>query len=166
MLLIFAMLFILPEDLMSSGNYGLIGNKLKIDNYKSITYYPYKIFLNENVSTLLKDEFYTFWEQIEILSNEEIPPGLCFTDEYVLISSYSDIDKRLGKVKIFDKNSGMCLLTLCLDSDSHLGGITFDGEYIWICNSFCHLVTSYHTLSTYISNTKIFNRISAFSSTL
>ena len=36
---------------------------------------------------------------------------------------------------VIDKESGDYLFTLGMDPASHLGGIAFDGENVWVCNS-------------------------------
>ena len=112
-----------PEDnFLSSGDSGIWVNMVKIDNYKNIRKY-------------LQNKSYYFLEHINIVEAEQYPQGICLTDEFLFVSSYSGERSRPGKVKIFDKSSGEYLLTLEMDGKSHLGGITFDGKYIWICNS-------------------------------
>lgn len=70
-----------------------------------------------------------------IYSVAQCPQGLCFTDEYMLITSYSEEDDCLGELMVFDRESGRYLVTLGMDSESHLGGIAFDGKNVWVCNS-------------------------------
>lgn len=36
---------------------------------------------------------------------------------------------------VFDRESGEYLVTLGMKKESHLGGIAFDGENVWICHS-------------------------------
>lgn len=54
--------------------------------------------------------------------------GICITDEYVLITSYSDDKGSLGELMVFDREDGEYLVTLGMDANSHLGGIAFDGK--------------------------------------
>ena len=114
----------MPEDNFLSSGYSVIrGNMVKIDNYL-------------NVNKYLKGRSFSFLEQIELFQEEdEYPQGLCITEDFVLISAYSGIRNKLGTVKIFDKRSGEYLISLGMDAKSHLGGLTYDGKNIWICNS-------------------------------
>lgn len=111
-----------PEDNISSGDSSVWSNMAKIDNYKNINRY-------------LENERYYFMEHINFSESEQYPQGICMADDYVLVSSYAEIPAKLGKVKIFDKKTGEFLLTLEFDENSHLGGLAFDGKFIWICNS-------------------------------
>lgn len=63
------------------------------------------------------------------------PQGICIAGDYLLVSSYSDEKGALGCLFLFDKESGEYLATLGLKSSSHMGGIAFDGENVWICHS-------------------------------
>lgn len=71
-----------------------------------------------------------------IFSEAQCPQGICITDEYVLITSYSDDKGSLGELMVFDREDGEYLVTLGMDANSHLGGIAFDGENVWVCNSY------------------------------
>ena len=114
----------MPEDERLSSGYSVIrGNMVKIDNY-------------QNIKKYMPNRKYYFLENVEVLQEEdECPQGLCLTDEYIFISAYSDVHGKLGKIKVYNKTSGELLLTLGMDAHSHLGGIAFDGKYIWVCNS-------------------------------
>lgn len=54
----------------------------------------------------------------------------------MLITSYSDDKGSLGELMVFDREDGEYLVTLGMDANSHLGGIAFDGENVWVCNSY------------------------------
>lgn len=114
----------MPEDERLSSGYSVIrGNMVKIDNYA-------------NVKKYINNKKYSFLENVEVLQEEdECPQGLCLTEEYIFISAYSDVYGKLGKIRVYNKTSGELLLTLGMDAQSHLGGIAFDGSYIWVCNS-------------------------------
>lgn len=140
----------MPEDKKLSSGYSVVwGDMVKIDNHRNVFDYEYKIeqknFL-KNKEVPLKDKIFHFINEIDIFAqaedekesnyeNEEYPQGLCLTGEFVFISSYSGVRGKMGKIKVFDKNNGKLLLTLGMDENSHLGGITFDGSYLWVCNS-------------------------------
>ncbi len=126
----------LPEDMnLSSGN-SVVRAKLEInDNYFNVKNYEY--LLKEEASQKkykLKDINYSFWEEITF-PMEQYLQGICFTEMYVFISAYYEEEDILGELMVFHRETGEYLLTLGLDEDSHLGGIAFDGENIWICNS-------------------------------
>jgi hypothetical protein len=100
---------------------------------------------------LLRDLDYSFLEELDIpgmpdtreddvlnryiFSQAQAPQGVCLTDEFVLISSYSTEDDCMGELMVFDRESGSYLVTLGMDENSHLGGIAYDGENVWVCNS-------------------------------
>ncbi len=70
-----------------------------------------------------------------ISSEAQCMQGLCFTTEYILMTSYAEGEENPGSLMVFDKETGDYLATLRMKSDSHLGGIAFDGENVWICHS-------------------------------
>lgn len=61
--------------------------------------------------------------------------GLCFTPEFILISAYAEESGVPGSLLVFDRRDGRYLTALCMREDSHLGGIAFDGENLWVCHS-------------------------------
>lgn len=66
----------------------------------------------------------------------QCPQGICLTEDYCLITSYSSDDKNcLGSLYVFDKKTGEYLVTLGMKKRSHLGGLTCDGTNVWICHS-------------------------------
>lgn len=143
----------MPEDNRSSG----ISFGQKIDNYESVDSYPYSIetdFTQRNYR--LKDMDFSFLEGLHIpgmpqtrnLDYEnhyifdvgQCLQGMCFTEEFVLITSDSDGKDCLGELLVFDRQTGEYLVTLGMDEDSHLGGVTWDGKNIWVCNSSNHTI--------------------------
>jgi uncharacterized repeat protein (TIGR02543 family) len=125
----------------------------KIDNVYNVENYSYhaKSGSTESTTVLLKDLDYSFLEELDIpgmpdtreddvlnqyiFSQAQAPQGVCLTDEFVLISSYSTEDDCMGELMVFDRESGSYLITLGMDENSHLGGIAYDGENVWVCNS-------------------------------
>ena len=128
----------MPEDnSLSSGTSYFRGNMVKFNNYENALNYAYvkNKRIPERDTTLNEKSFY-FWDEIDYLNEEGYyPQGLCFTEDYVLVSLYSDKVDSLGVVKIFNKKTGEYLLSLGMDKSSHMGGIAYDGKNIWICNS-------------------------------
>lgn len=114
----------LPGDIeLSSGKSILNSRMVRIDNYA-------------NMQSYLDNKEFMFWEELDVFQDaDEYPQGLCFTEDFVLISSYSGIQSELGKIKVYDKLTGDYLLSIGMDESSHLGGITYDGKNIWVCNS-------------------------------
>lgn len=125
----------------------------EIDDDFNVQTYRYDAlkFLMDDTEYNLCDLDYSFLDQIDIpgmpstreldsmeqkiTSTNQCPQGICFTDEYVLITSYSADEDSLGCLYVFDKDDGTYLLTMGLKKESHLGGITFDGENVWVCHS-------------------------------
>lgn len=124
----------------------------KINNHYNVEQYAYKTgYLLYTNSKTLKDCNYNFWNELSIpgmpstreedylnnmiCSASQCPQGICFTTDYVLITSYSGEKNTYGSLLIFNKDTGDYLVTLQMKKNSHLGGITFDGENVWICHS-------------------------------
>lgn len=132
-----------------------IGNSIlesTIDNYANVMNYSYitKASTNSKQKFVhLKNVPFSFIQTIEIpgmpdekkdtfwdrFSNSQCPQGICFTEEYVLITCYSFEDDCLGEFMVFDRVTGEYLITLGMDKKSHLGGIAYDGKNVWVCNS-------------------------------
>lgn len=124
-----------------------------IDDVNSVQMYAYKTSsVVDGQNKLLKDCNYDFLSGIEIpgmpstrerdvrenriTDTSQCPQGICFADEYILVSSYST-EKRehLGCIHVFDQRNGEYLVTLGMKEESHLGGLAFDGKNIWVCHS-------------------------------
>lgn len=123
-----------------------------IDNYSNVSSYQYQY---ENAADskmkLLKNLEFSFLEDLHIpgmpatkeedllneyiFSESQCPQGICTTKDFILMTSYSEEDDCLGELMVFDKETGKFLLTLGMDSQSHLGGVAYDGENVWVCNS-------------------------------
>lgn len=124
----------------------------EIDNYHNVEMYSYqtKQLVTQNQKEL-KDCEYTFVDDVDIpgmpstrvedylnnaISTEaQCMQGLCFTPEYILMTAYSEAKHLPGALMIFDRETGEFLVTLEMKKESHLGGIAFDGENVWVCHS-------------------------------
>lgn len=123
-----------------------------IDNYGNVEDYPYSSSgTNRGQTIRLKDCVYDFCEDVNIpgmpstqndsilnsfiFSESQCPQGLCITEEFYLMTSYSQEEDRMGELLVFDRYTGEILVTLGMDEQSHLGGIAYDGKNVWICNS-------------------------------
>lgn len=71
------------------------------------------------------------------LTTNMCPQGLCKAKEYILITAYDPYRDNNSCIYILDIDTGEYKKTVWLKGNkSHVGGITFDGEYIYIANSF------------------------------
>ncbi len=123
----------------------------EIDNEKNIQNFPYKSSIFDDSSKeWLKYCDYSLlpikipgmpdtrkydYKNNYIDSKFQIPQGICITNDYILVTAYSGEKNKMGSLFVFDKNSMEYLVTLGMDPNSHLGGIAFDGDNVWICNS-------------------------------
>ena len=72
----------------------------------------------------------------KLFSVDQCPQGLCVTEEHILVTSYSTGNhENYGSLYVFDRRTGDYLATLSMKKGSHLGGICYDGENLWICHS-------------------------------
>lgn len=141
----------LTEDTL--GNVTLFAKWTKtIDDESSVQMYSYKTgSMISGTDKELKNCDYSFLHHIEIpgmpstreedwINNRisdvnQCPQGICMTDDYVLVTAYSTEKKTVGSLHVFDRDSGEYLVTLGMKKESHLGGITFDGNSVWVCHS-------------------------------
>lgn len=121
-----------------------------IDNINSVMNYNYHSSEGKK-NKLLKNQTFSFWNNVEIpgmpssrlsdletkkiFSSSQCPQGICLTEDFLLLTSYSDDDGALGELFVFDRKTGSYLFTLGMNPKSHLGGVTYDGQNVWVCNS-------------------------------
>lgn len=128
----------------------------QIDDHKNVQFYSYHNTTTDSRRNLkLKNCEYSFLDdfvipgmpatreddekQNRITDVSACPQGICTTPDYMLISAYTENQSHtLGCVHVFSKESGEYLATLGMRENSHLGGLTFDGENIWVCHSDSH----------------------------
>lgn len=143
---------VIDED--GAGNYTLYAKWTRsIDDSYNVQMYPYQ---NKTASSWtdkkLKNCAYDFLENVtipgmpatretdvakeRITDTSQCPQGICLTDDYLLVSAYSAGDRaNLGCIHVFDRQTGQYFVTLGMKERSHLGGLTFDGDNIWVCHS-------------------------------
>lgn len=63
------------------------------------------------------------------------PQGICFAENYMLTTAYCVDGTHNSCVFVFDRVSGAYLKTIVLATKAHVGGITYDGSNVWICNA-------------------------------
>lgn len=136
------------------GNYTLYAKWTRcIDGDYNVQMYSYQnTASSSHLDKKLKNCIYDFLKDVEIpgmpstreedvrenriTDTSQCPQGICLTDDYLLISAYSaKRSGNLGCIHVFDKENGTYLATLGMKEQSHLGGITFDGENVWVCHS-------------------------------
>lgn len=123
-----------------------------IDNHYNVEMYSYRsASVISRSHKELKECKYSFLDEVQIpgmpstreqdyleniiASETQCMQGLCFTPDYILMTAYAEGNKNPGSLMVFDRESGEYLVTLGMKADSHLGGIAYDGENIWICHS-------------------------------
>ncbi len=130
----------MPEDDDSSSGMSVVRRSMDeystdaINNFLNVQNYKYNNSNSEENNIHLKNISFSFLENV-VLPVDMYPQGICFTEQYLMVTMYSTDDDTLGVIKIFDKDSGEYLMSLGMDTKSHLGGIAYDGENIWVCNS-------------------------------
>ena len=65
-------------------------------------------------------------------STSMCPQGLTFAEDYLLMTAYDMAREENSVVYVMDKESGDLLTTIVLESQTHAGGITYDGTNVWI----------------------------------
>lgn len=60
------------------------------------------------------------------------PQGITFAKDYLLMTAYDMAKEEKSVIYIMDKSSRELLSTIVLTTSAHVGGIAFDGEYVWI----------------------------------
>ena len=67
-------------------------------------------------------------------STSMCPQGLTFANDYLLISAYDSYGEENSVIYVLDKEFKDLLTVIVLPNKTHAGGITFDGENVWITN--------------------------------
>ena len=121
---------------------------LNINPNHNVQTYPYK---NDRKELILKELSYDFLYAIDTPGNPktrvddllnqrfaseyQCPQGLCLTPEYYVVSSYAMENDRQGALTLYRRESGEYVVSFGMEESSHLGGVTYDGENLWICHS-------------------------------
>lgn len=59
-----------------------------------------------------------------------VPQGICTCENYTLTTSYDSEGNFLSAIYVLENHK--LIATLVYDNKSHLGGIAYDGSYIWV----------------------------------
>jgi uncharacterized repeat protein (TIGR02543 family) len=121
------------------------------DNYNVENYAYHKTGALDESEKDLKDCRYSFVDDLEIpgmpstreqdylnkliTSESQVLQGLAFSDDLIMMTAYAEDSSTSGSLLLFDRDNGEYLATLKMKENSHLGGIAFDGENVWICHS-------------------------------
>lgn len=103
-------------------------------NYKELKECSYSFLDNVDIPGMPSTREQDYLDNL-ISSEGQCMQGLCFTPDYILMTAYSEGSDSLGSLMVFDRDSGEYLVTLGMKKESHLGGIAYDGNNIWICHS-------------------------------
>lgn len=100
-------------------------------------------------------------------TEQMVPQGICLAGEYMLITAYDKGRSSNSVIYVMDgETSGerRLLTVLELPEKNHVGGIAFDGTYIWIARSTSGYVSviSYEALQTAVSLGRHSCRIEAY----
>lgn len=124
-----------------------------IDGDYNVQMYPYRnTSAAKREQKKLKDCSYRFLNNVKIpgmpstreadakekriTETSQCPQGICMTEEYLLISAYSgNLGRGLGCIHVFDRKTGEYCATIGVKENSHMGGLAFDGESVWVCHS-------------------------------
>lgn len=60
------------------------------------------------------------------------PQGITFAKNYLLMTAYDLAGEENSVIYVMDKSSKKLLTTLVLPTNAHVGGIAFDGKYVWL----------------------------------
>lgn len=83
-----------------------------------------------------------------------VPQGICFAKDYMIVSAY-DSDGRCNSVLYVlsnqDSKNRTHLMTLVLPTKAQVGGVAFDGTYLWIANGRAVSTIDYSSLVRCVS---------------
>lgn len=69
------------------------------------------------------------------LNTSMVPQGMCDTGNYILISAYDKLKDKNSCIYVINKSTGELIKSLYLyDSKSHVGGLAYDGNNVWVAN--------------------------------
>ena len=61
-----------------------------------------------------------------------VPQGVCRMEDYLLITAYDSEGNNNSVIYVMDDKDGGLVATLVYNRKCHMGGIAYDGRYIWI----------------------------------
>ena len=84
-----------------------------------------------------------------------VPQGICFADDYMVVSAYDSegsCNSVLYVISNTDGKNRQYLMTLVLPTKAHVGGVAFDGTYLWVSNGKSVSSIKYSTLDSTVAS--------------
>ena len=84
-----------------------------------------------------------------------VPQGICIAKDYLLISAYDSNGKYKSVLYVMsnsEPSNRKYLMTLVLPISGHVGGIAFDGSYVWVANGKKVSSIKYSTLKSKVTS--------------
>lgn len=73
-----------------------------------------------------------------------IPQGICIASGYLLVSAYcGDNNSHKSVIYVVNESTGAFVKTMILPDYAHVGGIAFDGTYLWVCGGANKEISAY-----------------------
>lgn len=63
-----------------------------------------------------------------------VPQGICFAKDYLIISAYDANGSCNSVLYVISTADRSYLMTVVLPTKAHVGGVAFDGTYLWVSN--------------------------------
>ena len=84
-----------------------------------------------------------------------VPQGICIAKDYLLISAYDSNGKYKSVLYVMsnsEPSNRKYVMTLVLPISGHVGGIAFDGSYVWVANGKSVSSIKYSTLKSKVTS--------------
>lgn len=95
-----------------------------------------------------------------------IPQGLTFAKSYMLMSAYDLSKEENSVIYVINKSTKKLVTTVELPSQTHAGGLAYDGRNLWITNGNDLLSIPFSTISAAASKGQSYLEIPAYASTV
>ena len=93
-------------------------------------------------------------------STRMCPQGITFAEEYLLLTAYDMGSEENSVIYVMDKATGELLTTLILPVKAHVGGIGYDGTYVWVTVGKKASVFPFNKIRVAVESGKPYNEIS------
>ena len=95
-----------------------------------------------------------------------VPQGLTFAKSYMLMSAYDLSKEENSVIYVIKKSSKKLVTTVELPSQTHAGGLAYDGRNLWITSGSNLLSIPFSTISAAASKGRSYLEIPAYASTV
>lgn len=99
-------------------------------------------------------------------STQMCPQGLTFAGKYLLISSYDANFEENSVIYVMNKSTRKLATVLVLPTQSHVGGICYDGKRVWVANGKNISAIPYSTINAAAKAKSAYKVISAWDKTV